>query len=65
MADNEWLTQEDIANRLGVPVDKVRAVVSALSGPGVIRTQRNPLDKRYVLVHRDSIEAIRQSIFGA
>ena len=65
MADNEWLTQEEIANQLNVPVEKIRSIVSVLSGPGVIRTQRNPLDKRYVLVHRTAIETIRQSIFGA
>ena len=64
MADSEWITQEEIANQLNVPVDKVRAIVAALAGPGVIKTQRNPLDKRYVLVHRSAIETIRQSIFG-
>jgi DNA-binding MarR family transcriptional regulator len=64
MADKDWLTQEEIANQIGAPVDKIRAIVSALSGAGVIKTQRNPLDKRYVLVHKDSVETIRKSIFG-
>jgi DNA-binding MarR family transcriptional regulator len=65
MADEEWITQEDIANQIGAPVDRVRAIVATLSSAGVIKTQRNPLDRRYVLVHRDSIERIKQTIFGS
>jgi DNA-binding MarR family transcriptional regulator len=64
MADQEWLTQEDVANQIGAPVDKVRSVVATLSSAGVIETQRNPLDRRYVLVNRKSVERIKMTIWG-
>ncbi|MBA2679031.1 MAG: hypothetical protein H0U76_11630 [Ktedonobacteraceae bacterium] len=58
----EWLTQEEVANDMGVDVDKVRALVNALSRAGVVKTQRNPLDQRYVLIHKDSVSTIRNAL---
>jgi DNA-binding MarR family transcriptional regulator len=59
-----WMTQEEIANKLNVPIDRVRNVVPGLAKAGVIQTMRNPLDNRYVLVHESGIEIIRKAIFG-
>jgi hypothetical protein len=61
---DEWVTQEQVAQELGVPVERVRPVVSALSGIKQIKTTRNVRDRRYVLVHRDSIPVIRQAIYN-
>lgn len=61
---DEWLTQEQIAQQLGIPVERIRPVVATLSGIKQIRTTRYVLDKRYVLVHRDSVAIIRQAIYN-
>ena len=62
--NEEWLTQEAIAQMLDVPIHRVRAAITTLAGLQQIRTMRDPKDKRYVLVHRDSVPLIRQAVFG-
>ena len=64
MAEKDWYTQQEIANELNVALDRVRATVSTLSKAGVITTQRDSRDSRYVLVHKDSIPVIRQTLGG-
>ena len=60
-----WLTQEEIAKTLNVPIDRVRNVVPGLAKAGVIQTMRNPLDNRYVLVHESDVDTIKRAIFGS
>jgi len=60
-----WLTQEEVASKLNVPIDRVRNVVPGLAKAGVIQTMRNPLDNRFVLIHESAVEIIRRAIFGA
>lgn len=64
MADKEWYTQQEIADELGVGLDRVRATVSTLTKAGVIKTQRDTRDSRYVLVHSSSIPIIKQTLGG-
>ncbi len=64
MADKEWYTQQEIAEELHVTLDRVRATVSTLAKAGVIRTQRDPRDSRYVQVHSSSIPVVRQTLGG-
>jgi len=61
---SEWLTQDEVAEAIGVPVQRVRPVVSALAGIKQIKTTRNIRDRRFLLVHRDSIPIIRQAILN-
>ncbi len=63
-ANDEWLTQEQVAQEIGVPVERVRPVVSALAGIKRIRTMRNIRDRRFLLVHRDEIPTIKQAILS-
>jgi hypothetical protein len=63
--NEEWVTQEQVAQTIGVPVERVRPVVSALAGINQIKTMRNVRDRRYLLVHKDSIPIIRQAIYNA
>jgi DNA-binding MarR family transcriptional regulator len=65
MQTDEWITQEQVATELGVPIDRVRNVVPGLTKAGVIQTKRDPLDNRYVLVHKGGVEIIRRAIFGS
>jgi len=67
MAENEadYITQDDIAKAIEVDVNKVRGAVAALAGIGAIKTLRSVKDKRYLLVHKDAVEKIRQAIFNA
>lgn len=58
----EWLTQEEVANDIGVDIDKVRALVNALARAGVVKTQRNPKDQRYILIHKDSVPVIQNAL---
>lgn len=60
----EWLTQEQVAQDIGVPVERIRPVVSALSGIKQIKTMRNIRDRRFLLVHRDAIPTIKQAILS-
>jgi hypothetical protein len=62
--NEEWVTQEQVAQMIGVPVERVRPVVSALAGINQIRTMRNVRDRRFLLVHKDSIPIIRQAIYN-
>jgi DNA-binding MarR family transcriptional regulator len=62
---NVWLTQQKIAEDLQIELNKVRQIVATLSRAGVIKTVRDPRDTRYILVHKDSVPTIRQTIFGA
>jgi len=64
MAKKEWYTQQEIAEELNVALDRVRATVSTLSKANVIKTQRDPRDSRYVLVHADSVPIVRQTLGG-
>ncbi len=61
---DEWLTQDQIAQQLHIPVERIRPVVAALAGIKQIKTTRNVRDKRYVLVHRDSVPLVRQAIYN-
>jgi DNA-binding MarR family transcriptional regulator len=63
LGEKEWLTQQEVAEMIQVDINKVRSTVATLSRAGVVKTQRNPLDTRYVLVHVDSVPIIRQTIF--
>ncbi len=58
----DWLTQEQVATRLGVNLNKVRPVVSALSNVGQIQTRTNPRDNRFVLVHISSLAMIKKAL---
>jgi DNA-binding MarR family transcriptional regulator len=62
--EKEWYTQQEIASMVGVSLDRVRATVSTLSKAGVIKTQRDQRDSRYVLVHASSIQIVRQTLGG-
>jgi hypothetical protein len=61
---DEWLTQQQVAQMLGIPVEKVRPVVATLARTKQIKTAQNVLDRRYLLVHRDSVPVVRQAIFS-
>lgn len=62
MPEKEWYTQQEIADEIGVTLDRVRAIVSTLSKAGVIKTQRDARDARYVLVHQSSVPIIKQTL---
>jgi DNA-binding MarR family transcriptional regulator len=64
MPDKEWYTQQEIADMIGVGLDRVRTTVSTLSKAGVVKTQRDPRDSRYVLVHTSGIQVIKQTLGG-
>lgn len=61
----DWLTQEQIANEIGIPVNRIRPIVATLASLGQIKTSRNVLDKRYLLVHRSSVPLIKQAVFNS
>jgi hypothetical protein len=60
----EWLTQEQVAKAIGIPVHRIRPVVSALAAVKQIKTNRSIRDRRYLLVHRDSVPIARQAIYN-
>jgi DNA-binding MarR family transcriptional regulator len=62
MAQNEWLTQKEIAEMLDVPISKLYPRVSALRKAGVIRTKPDSDDDRMILIHRSSLEIIRKAV---
>jgi DNA-binding MarR family transcriptional regulator len=62
MPEKEWYTQQELADEFNVPLDRVRTIVSTLSKAGVIKTQRDPRDSRYVLVHQSSVPIVKQTL---
>lgn len=62
---SDWITQDEIANLLNVPIAKVWEKVRNLAPAQVIRTRSNPMNRRQTLVHKDDIEIIRRAIFAA
>ena len=62
MADQEWYTQAEIAQMLGVELTKLYPRVNALKNAGVIKWRTNPDDHRSILIHRDSLDAIRKAM---
>ncbi|MBA3825573.1 MAG: hypothetical protein H0X24_16950 [Ktedonobacterales bacterium] len=62
MEEKEWYTQQELATMMGLALDKIRTTVSTLSKAGVIKTQRDVRDSRYVLVHATSVPIIRQTL---
>jgi len=58
----DWLTQDEVATRLGVNINKVRPVVAALSNVRKIQTRTNPKDNRYILVHISSLDVIKKAL---
>ena len=62
MAQNEWLTQKEIAEMLDVPLSKLYPRVSALRKAGVIQTKADPDDDRLILIHRSGLEVIRRAV---
>jgi DNA-binding MarR family transcriptional regulator len=64
MPDKEWYTQQEIAEMLGVTLDRVRSAVTVLDNAKIIRTARDPKDRRYIVVHTDSIDKLKQAILG-
>jgi hypothetical protein len=61
---SEWLTQEQVAAQLGVPIKIVWEKVRTLGPAGAIRTRQNPFDRRQTLVHKDDTAVIQRAIFG-
>lgn len=61
----DWITQEEIANQLNVPIAKIWEKVRNLGPAGVIRTRVNPLNRKQVLVLRSDVQIIRNAIFAA
>jgi len=64
MVDKEWYTQQEIADMLGVALDKVRSAVTTLENTGAIRTSRDPKDRRYIIVHTGSLETVKKALLG-
>ncbi len=62
MADQEWYTQAEIAQMLSVELNKLYPRVNALKNAGVIKWKTNPDDQRSILIHRDSIDAIKRAM---
>jgi DNA-binding MarR family transcriptional regulator len=62
MTQKEWLTQREIAEMLGVELDKLYPRVNALKNAGVIKWKQNPDDQRSILIHVSSIEAIKKAM---
>lgn len=59
---DEWVTQEEIANEIGIPVNRIRPIVTALASLGQIKTSRSIKDRRYLLVHKSSVAIIKQAV---
>ena len=62
--DSQWLEQEEIAQKIGAQIWRVRQVVSALSLLGTIRTRPKPTDRRKTEVYSDDVPIVRKAIFG-
>jgi hypothetical protein len=55
----------EIAQMLGVEATKRYPRVNALKNAGVIKWRVNPEDQRAILIHRDSIDAIKKAMMLA
>jgi DNA-binding MarR family transcriptional regulator len=64
MPDKEWYTQQEIAEMLGVALERVRATVTALDNAKIIKTARDPKDRRYIVVSAGSLDTLKQAILG-
>ncbi len=60
--NKEWLTQSEIAEILGVELRKLYPRVNALRSGGFITWKIDPNDQRSVLIHRDSLDAIKRAM---
>ena len=61
---DDWLTQEQVATQLNVPIGNIWEKVRVLGPAGAIRTRQNPFDRRQTLVHKDDLAIIKRAIFG-
>ncbi|MBA3825370.1 MAG: winged helix-turn-helix transcriptional regulator [Ktedonobacterales bacterium] len=68
MADSggqkEWYSQQELAEKFNVDVDVIWKYVGPFSAGNMIRTMRDPKDRRRVLVHHTGIEAVRRAVLG-
>lgn len=64
MENKEWYTQQEIADDLNLPLERVRNTVAALDNLGSIRTTRDPRDRRYLLIHTSSLITLRKALLG-
>jgi hypothetical protein len=58
----DWLTQQEIAEMTGKPIREVREAVRNLRRAGVIQTTVSPDDERVILVHKDSLAAVKAAL---
>ena len=64
MAEQEWYTIQEIADFLAISYSKVRNAVAILTNIKAITSRENPQDNRIVQVHKDSLEKVREAVFG-
>jgi DNA-binding MarR family transcriptional regulator len=64
MSDQEWYTQEEIAQLLGVELKKLYPRVNALRNAKVINWKINPNDQRSILIHKDSIDTLKDAMLA-
>ena len=60
--NKEWYTQKEIADQLGIPVRSLYGKINTLRTAGVIQWKEDPNDQRAILVHRDSIPLIANTV---
>jgi len=60
MAEQEWYTLQEIAEKYGVAYHKIRTAVAVLENTKAINTKEDTKDNRIKLVHRDSVQQVLQ-----
>ena len=65
MAEQEWYTIQELADLLAISYSKVRNAVAILTNIKAITSRENPQDNRIVQVHKDSLEKVREAVFGS
>lgn len=60
--NSDWLTQQEIAAMTGKEIREVREAVRNLRRASVIQTMVSPDDERVILVHRDSLAAVKAAL---
>lgn len=63
--DKDWLSLQEIADLLEVPLYRVRNTVATLKAVNSITTRDKPTDRRSLEVNKDSLPTLRQALLGA
>lgn len=64
MPEQDWYTQEEIANMLGVDIKKLYPRVNTLKNAGIIKWKTNPDDQRSILIEKNSLDAIKRAMLA-